>query len=214
MTSGHSWDPPRPGETAAQAEEASLFAGLMEELKAAAAPEPESPALAGEAVPGFRPASVEAMPHLMRRIVRVWGTREFEPTVMDLLIDSRDGIRQGLPIDLGSELDFLIDLNKTLRAIDAAAHLKISFAEASKLVAAGDAAYIEGLAEKANPDGDPAASSATQSAAAPSVTTPARAASVSTAKHARANGSPGETLLFVVVVVLIIATIGAIAWQR
>lgn len=163
----------------------------------------------------------------MQRVVRVWGTREFEPTVLDLLIDSREGVRKGLPPDLGSELDFLIDLNKTLRAIDASAYLKVSHAEAMLLIAAGDTAYMEGLpgnaglTEKTEP-ASPILAGLSPPTPQPGSALHAKAATAAQVKPAAAlprakkstGSGRGEIILFSVVGLMIIATIAAILWRQ
>ena len=60
------------------------------------------------------------LPQLAKKIVALWGTREFETFVSHTLMDSRDGARQGLPWDAAQDLFFLLHLSVAKRALIAA----------------------------------------------------------------------------------------------
>jgi len=60
------------------------------------------------------------MPHLAANIRTLWGRAEFEIYVCRLIMESRDGKRQGLPWDAAQELLFLVELSVAKRAIVAA----------------------------------------------------------------------------------------------
>lgn len=87
-------------------------------------------------------AAIEAMPHLNRQIVRLWGTRELGTLLYKLLLDSRDGSRQGFPHEVARELMFLAKLNVVVRGHDAAPLLGVSVGEACRLIEAGDHAAL------------------------------------------------------------------------
>ena len=65
-------------------------------------------------------AALEAMPHLMDKICGIWGKRECESFINGLLMDSRDGARQGLPWEAAQDLLFLAELHAERRALAAA----------------------------------------------------------------------------------------------
>ena len=77
--------------------------------------EPRS-SLVGSPVKG----ALERLPHLAARIQALWGETEFEPYVNRLLMESRDGNRQGLPWDVAQELFFLAEFHIARRALAAA----------------------------------------------------------------------------------------------
>jgi len=64
--------------------------------------------------------ALERMPHLAANIRTLWGRAEFEIYVCRLIMESRDGKRQGLPWDAAQELLFLVELSVAKRAIVAA----------------------------------------------------------------------------------------------
>lgn len=58
-------------------------------------------------------------------------------------MDSRDGQRQGLPMQVGADLLFLAKTNKLVRAIDLARGQQLPFREALRLVEEGDQKRFE-----------------------------------------------------------------------
>ena len=60
------------------------------------------------------------LPRIAEQCTRYWGTGEFEPFIASLMMDSRDGGRQGLPWDAAQELLFLLEISIAKRAIVAA----------------------------------------------------------------------------------------------
>jgi hypothetical protein len=58
-------------------------------------------------------------------------------------MNSRDGERQGLPLEIAAELAFLAKLNRVIRALDAARRLSVSLDEAFRLIDEGDQARFE-----------------------------------------------------------------------
>lgn len=60
------------------------------------------------------------LPHLMKKICLLWGDRDFEPFAANLIMDSRDGKRQGLPWGAAQEILFLTELVVAKRAVVAA----------------------------------------------------------------------------------------------
>lgn len=63
-----------------------------------------------------------------------WGTQELDAYINHLLTDSRDGQRNGFPVEVTAELLFLVETNKLVRAIDMARRLKIPLKEAYQKV--------------------------------------------------------------------------------
>lgn len=60
------------------------------------------------------------LPRLAQKVVLLWGSLDFEPFVSDLILDARDGSRQGLPWEAAQELLFLMELSVARRAMVAA----------------------------------------------------------------------------------------------
>lgn len=77
---------------------------------------------------------VEAFPHVQKRICMMWATPELDHYINHLLTDSRDGKRQGFPVEVTAELLFLVELNKLVRAIDVARKLGLPLREAYQKV--------------------------------------------------------------------------------
>lgn len=87
--------------------------------------------------------AIESMPHLVRKISLMWGQPELDVFFASLIMDSRDGTRQGFPIDVAAEIMFLTQLNKVVRAIDMAKGTRSSLKDAYALVEAGDQSRLE-----------------------------------------------------------------------
>lgn len=60
------------------------------------------------------------LPRIAEQCTKYWGTGDFEPFISSLMMDSRDGARQGLPWDAAQELLFLLEISIAKRAIVAA----------------------------------------------------------------------------------------------
>ena len=111
--------------------------------------------------------ALEAMPHLVERICLLWGHGEFESYVNRLILDSRDGARQGLPWEAAQELLFLAELSMAKRALTASEVTGVPFEQmfarcletAERTGQAVAAAPALSLAPKADPWADPRASS-------------------------------------------------------
>ena len=65
-------------------------------------------------------SALEGMPHLVEKICGLWGRAECEPFINGLILDSRDGARQGLPWEAAQDLLFLAELSAGRRALAAA----------------------------------------------------------------------------------------------
>jgi len=65
-------------------------------------------------------SALERLPHITKRVCLLWQHPEFDAFTSHLLMDSRDGKRQGLPWDVAEELLFLAELRVVKRAIVAA----------------------------------------------------------------------------------------------
>jgi hypothetical protein len=61
--------------------------------------------------------ALERLPHISKRVCLLWGHPEFDSFTSHLLMDSRDGKRQGLPWDVAEEILFLAELRVVKRAI-------------------------------------------------------------------------------------------------
>jgi len=78
-------------------------------------------------------SALEHLPHLVRKICELWGKDEFEHDVNQVIMDSRDGKRQGLPPDAVEELLFLLELTVAKRALFASESTGMPFREAFRL---------------------------------------------------------------------------------
>lgn len=87
-------------------------------------------------------AAIEALPQLSSQIIRLWNSRELNTLIHRVLLDTRDGKRQGFPHEVAKELMFLAKLNVLTRADEAAPLLGISLAEACHLIEKGDHAAL------------------------------------------------------------------------
>jgi len=61
--------------------------------------------------------ALERLPHIIKRVCLLWGHPEFDSFTSHLLMDSRDGKREGLPWDVAEEILFLAELRVVKRAI-------------------------------------------------------------------------------------------------
>ena len=62
-------------------------------------------------------SALEKLPHITKRVCLLWGHPEFDAFTSHLLMDSRDGKRQGLPWEVAEEILFLAELRVVKRAI-------------------------------------------------------------------------------------------------
>lgn len=88
-------------------------------------------------------AALESIGHLQKKIELMWGSPELDVFVSRLIMDSREGARQGLPLEVAAELLFLASVNKVVRAIDTSKRLNLSLREAYRLVDGGDQSRME-----------------------------------------------------------------------
>jgi hypothetical protein len=87
-------------------------------------------------------AALEDIAHLTRKICLIWATPELDSFLSRLLMDARDGDRQGLPVAVAAEILFLAQINKMVRAMDLTKQLNINTKEAYRLVDEGDQARM------------------------------------------------------------------------
>lgn len=80
--------------------------------------------------PTTEASAIEAYPHVRNRICMLWGTHDLDQYITHLMTDTRDGQRQGFPVEVTAELLFLAEINKLIRAIDLARKLQIPLSEA------------------------------------------------------------------------------------
>ena len=103
------------------------------------------PQLPPELPPGLPPeaAALEALGHLQRKICLMWGSPELDVFISRLIMDSRDGQRQGLPVAAATELLFLAQTNKTIRAMALLSQQNLTLEEAYRVVDEGDQKRLE-----------------------------------------------------------------------
>lgn len=85
-------------------------------------------------------AGLEDIGHLAGKICGIWGTQELDSFLTHLVMDSRDGSRQGLPLAVAAEIVFLAGLNKIVRAINFAEANSVTFEHAFTVIDDGDQA--------------------------------------------------------------------------
>lgn len=88
-------------------------------------------------------SALEEMGHLKQKVCLMWGSPELDVFISRLIMDSRDGQRKGLPMEVGAELLFLAKTNKIIRAIDIARAQKVPFRDAMQMVEEGDEKRLE-----------------------------------------------------------------------
>ncbi|HLA34384.1 MAG TPA: hypothetical protein VJ001_05890 [Rhodocyclaceae bacterium] len=86
--------------------------------------------------------ALEELGHLSKKIIAIWGSPELDMFLSELIMDSRDGTRQGLPMAAAAEVLFLMQTNKMVRAIDLAEKLNIPLQDAFRTVDEGDQARL------------------------------------------------------------------------
>ena len=75
---------------------------------------------------------LERLPHVMNKLCQLWGRPECEAYISGLIMDSRDGKRQGLPWEVAMELMFLAELSVGRRALAASAVTGVPFPQMLK----------------------------------------------------------------------------------
>jgi len=88
-------------------------------------------------------SALEDLGHLKQKVCLMWGSPELDVFISRLIMDSRDGQRKGLPMEVGAELLFLAKINKIVRAIDIARGQNVAFRDAIQLVEEGDQKRLE-----------------------------------------------------------------------
>lgn len=88
-------------------------------------------------------AALESLAHLRQKVCLMWGSPELDVFISRLIMDSRDGQRQGLPVAAAAELLFLAQTNKIIRAIDLIGKQKMTLKEAYHVIDAGDQKRLE-----------------------------------------------------------------------
>lgn len=88
-------------------------------------------------------AALEALAHLKQKVCLMWGSPELDVFISRLIMDSRDGQRQGLPMPVAAELLFLAQTNKIVRAINLLSKQNVSLKEAYRIVDQGDQQRLE-----------------------------------------------------------------------
>ena len=80
-----------------------------------------SPALRSDA------CGLERLPHVVNKVCLLWGQPECDDYINRLMMDSRDGNREGLPWEAALELLFLAELSVAKRALVASAVTSVPF---------------------------------------------------------------------------------------
>lgn len=93
--------------------------------------------------PGPEQAALEGMSHLCSKACLMWFSQQLDAWLNQVLLDSRDGERHGLPPDACSEILFLLELNKTVRAMELAGTLAIPYEEAYRKIDEHDRGYSD-----------------------------------------------------------------------
>jgi hypothetical protein len=75
---------------------------------------------------------LERLPHVVNKLCLLWGKPECDAYISGLVMDSRDGKRQGLPWEAAEELIFLADLIIAKRALAASAASGLPFPQMLK----------------------------------------------------------------------------------
>lgn len=88
-------------------------------------------------------SALEGITHLSRKICAIWGSPELDGFLSKLIMDARDGARQGLPVPVAAEILFLAKTNKIVRAMDLSKTLKVDYDKAYSLVDEGDQARLK-----------------------------------------------------------------------
>ena len=88
-------------------------------------------------------AALENIAHLTRKICAIWGSPELDTFLSRLLMDARDGTRQGLPMAVAAEIMFLARTNKMIRAMDLSSKLNLKVEETFRMVDEGDQARLK-----------------------------------------------------------------------
>lgn len=83
-------------------------------------------------------AALESMPRIAKKISGIWGTPELDSYMGTLIVDARDGARQGLPVAVAGEILFLIRTNKLVRALDRSKKYNIDWDAAFEMIDRGD----------------------------------------------------------------------------
>jgi hypothetical protein len=79
-------------------------------------------------------SAVERIEHIQKKVCMMWASPELDAYLNSLLMDSREGKRQGFPVEVTQDLLFLAEFNKFVRAIDVAKRLRIPLKEAYQKV--------------------------------------------------------------------------------
>lgn len=91
--------------------------------------------------------ALEEMPHIERKVCILWPSPELDLFISEVLMDARDGGRQGMPVEVANELMFLAQSNKVIRAMDRAKQLNIPVSDAYRAIDAGDQERLRARAQ-------------------------------------------------------------------
>jgi hypothetical protein len=128
-------------------------------------------------------AALESIGHLTQKICAIWGTEDLDAFLSKLVMDARDGERQGLPFEVATDILFLAQINKRRRAIDLGKRMSMDPDAAYKLIDEQDQSRL-----RLDPFDDPSVSRDTV------ITRADRVARGPERRQARPTGSQAEGL--------------------
>lgn len=88
-------------------------------------------------------AALENIGHLTQKICGIWPSDELDTFLSRLVMDARDGERQGLPMPVAAELLFLAQANKMVRAMALGKKLSMDVKEAYRRIDEADQARLQ-----------------------------------------------------------------------
>ena len=87
-------------------------------------------------------AALEGFPRILEKVTLLWKSRELDGFINDLILDSRDGARQGFPAEVVTELMFLAETDRLVCTIEDAQTPRMELPKAYAMVLTGDAASV------------------------------------------------------------------------
>lgn len=79
---------------------------------------------------------LEKMPHIQEKVLKLWGKKDFNVFVQSLMMDTRDGRRQGFPPDAAEDLAMLAEVNTIGRALLVARRMNVPYRDALRKIEA------------------------------------------------------------------------------
>lgn len=98
--------------------------------------------------PPSEACGLERLPHVMNKVCLMWGQPECDAYINRLIMDSRDGNRQGLPWEAAMDLMFLAELSVAKRALVASEATGVPFPQMLQRCRGQGAAEESALADR------------------------------------------------------------------